>query len=173
MKKIDLHIHTSPTICDRPFEFDISALKEYVSKLSLDAIAITNHNVFVKDQFDAICSALEIPVFPGIEISIECGHMLVITSFSDVGDFSAKCNQVSSLIKSENSYISEGEFLSIFSNPERYLLIPHFDKAPILDYDRVPELRSKFYCGEVNSIKKFESCKKSSTDPTPVYFRVY
>ncbi|MGQ1786903.1 MULTISPECIES: hypothetical protein [unclassified Saccharicrinis] len=46
MKKIDLHIHTVSTISDSYFEFDILKLKEYVQKLSLDCIAITNHNVF-------------------------------------------------------------------------------------------------------------------------------
>lgn len=46
MKKLDLHIHTIPTVSDRPFDFSMESLKKYVNDLALDAIAITNHNVF-------------------------------------------------------------------------------------------------------------------------------
>lgn len=46
MKKCDFHIHTVPTISDSAFTFSLNALKGYVEKMELDAIAITNHNVF-------------------------------------------------------------------------------------------------------------------------------
>ena len=51
MRKIDLHIHTCPTISDHPFVFSLEALQQYVSNYHLDAIAITNHNVFNESQF--------------------------------------------------------------------------------------------------------------------------
>ena len=94
MKKLDLHIHTIPTVSDRPFDFSMESLKKYVNDLALDAIAITNHNVFDESQFGEIVSALEIPVFPGIEVDIEGGHLLVITDPTDIEDFSKKCAQV-------------------------------------------------------------------------------
>lgn len=40
MKKLDLHIHTIPTVSDRPFDFSMESLKKYVNDLALDAIAI-------------------------------------------------------------------------------------------------------------------------------------
>ena len=46
MKKIDLHIHTLSTIKDKPFDFDLNKLQEYISVSHLDVIAITNHNIF-------------------------------------------------------------------------------------------------------------------------------
>ncbi len=47
MKKIDLHIHTKTSPLDEnTFEFNIDILKKYVCDLSIDAIAITNHNLF-------------------------------------------------------------------------------------------------------------------------------
>jgi predicted metal-dependent phosphoesterase TrpH len=78
MKKIDLHIHTVPTISDAAFTFDMNKLKEYVGECKLDAIAITNHNMFDLDQFNQISNLLTIPVFPGIEIDLESGHMLLL-----------------------------------------------------------------------------------------------
>jgi predicted metal-dependent phosphoesterase TrpH len=51
MKKIDLHIHTVNTQSDPDFEFSLDALKGYVKEKSLDAIAITNHNLFDDVQF--------------------------------------------------------------------------------------------------------------------------
>jgi len=47
MKKIDLHTHTISTVSDYPFDFDLSKVKEYVEKLRIDALAITNHNVLI------------------------------------------------------------------------------------------------------------------------------
>ncbi|EPR74063.1 PHP N-terminal domain protein [Winogradskyella psychrotolerans RS-3] len=63
MKKIDFHIHTVQSVSDRHFEFDIESLKEYVDLLKIDCIAITNHNLFDKIQFEEICKKLEIKVF--------------------------------------------------------------------------------------------------------------
>lgn len=46
MKKIDLHLHTVSTVSDRNFTFSMERLEWYVSEGNLDAIAITNHNMF-------------------------------------------------------------------------------------------------------------------------------
>ena len=71
MKKIDLHIHTVKTNSDADFEFNMESLAEYVKTKSIDVIAITNHNLFNKSQFQKICDALpDTEVFPGIEINI-------------------------------------------------------------------------------------------------------
>ena len=71
MKKIDFHIHTVQSISDENFTFDINSLKEYVDMLEIDCIAITNHNLFDKTQFEQICHELTIKVFPGIEIDLK------------------------------------------------------------------------------------------------------
>jgi len=79
MRKIDLHIHTVSTITDRDFEFDVEKLKEYVTVSNLDCISITNHNCFDHEQYIEIVDLLDIPVFPGIEIDLESGHLLLIS----------------------------------------------------------------------------------------------
>lgn len=80
MKKIDLHIHTVSTISDRSFNFDLNKLQRYVSEARLDGIAITNHNVFDGIQFRTINEAIDTTVFPGIEVSLDGGHVLTETS---------------------------------------------------------------------------------------------
>ena len=52
MKKIDLHIHTVPTISDYDFKFSINKLIEYVNIEQIDAIAITNPTLFDKNQYN-------------------------------------------------------------------------------------------------------------------------
>lgn len=52
MKKCDLHIHTISTVSDSAFTFSLEVLKDYVHKMGIDVIAITNHNVFnIADYF--------------------------------------------------------------------------------------------------------------------------
>lgn len=46
MKKVDLHIHTVATVSDHYFEFSMDTLQSYVECKELDAIAVTNHNLF-------------------------------------------------------------------------------------------------------------------------------
>jgi predicted metal-dependent phosphoesterase TrpH len=54
MKKIALHIHTVSTISDARFTFNLGTFKRYVKEASLDAVAVTNHDVFDADQFRKI-----------------------------------------------------------------------------------------------------------------------
>ena len=79
MKKIDLHIHTVPTISDAHFTFSLAVLREYVNSAELEAIAITNHDMFDLTQFNQITKELDCVVFPGIEINLDKGHVLIIS----------------------------------------------------------------------------------------------
>lgn len=170
MKKIDLHIHTVSTVSDYPFVFSLDSLIDYVKSQSLDAIAITNHNQFDRVQYDEIVSQLSIPVFPGIEIDIESGHLLVIAAQKDIDEFSNRCQHIQSLNNTNLSTISESQFLEIFPNYEKYILIPHYDKNPVLQLDRISALQHVIVCGEVGSEKKFISLKKKKNELVPVLF---
>lgn len=170
MKRIDLHIHTVSTPSDPPFEYDFDVLKQYVSECSLDMIAITNHNQFDRAQFEEITRKLSISVLPGIEIDIEDGHLLVITSESDIDDFEGKCKKIHTLIPNENISITETDFLSVFDNLEKYLIIPHYRKKPSLDLNRVPNISKYINTGETGSKKQFIVQKKDISDLVPVFF---
>ena len=87
-------MHTIPTDRDAYFEYSFETLKRYVEDAELDAIAITNHDMFDLQQFVSIREGLECVVFPGIEINVDRGHLLLISDDSDLNDFQAKADQV-------------------------------------------------------------------------------
>lgn len=170
MKKIDLHLHTVVSPSDKHFDFCLEKLKLYISQSKLDGLAITNHNLFDIDQYNEISENIDIPVFPGIEIDLEKGHILVITEPSDIQDFKQKADQITKLIPDEKSYISIDQFKSIFSNLSKYLLIPHYNKSPSISQEVIEKLKDHINAGEVDSLKKFIRVHKDSSQLVPVYF---
>jgi len=116
MKKIDFHIHTIPTISDSVFNFELDKIKEYVDRLNIDAIAITNHNLFDQNQFNLIKESLSITVFPGIEINLDGGHLLLIAENDEfeVSNFEEKCKLVNAKIITNTDSLSLEEFKTIF-----------------------------------------------------------
>lgn len=174
MKKCDLHIHTIATNSDSTFEFSLNVLKDYVQKMSIDVIAITNHNVFDMENYLAIKTALnKVVVLPGIEIDLEGGHILVITNMDDseLNDFDLKSEAIHNKIATNTDIITLDEFNSIFTNLNKYLLIPHYEKEPALPKPIIEALQEHIFAGEVTSIKKFIYMQKLDTEKlTPVIF---
>jgi len=172
MKKIDLHLHTIPTIWDADFKFDIVSLINYVENLKIDCIAITNHNRFDYDQFNIILSHLNIKVLPGIEITIGQGrgHIIIIADLENVIDFSDKCKKIEEEIVNIDGYIPLNLFKSIFTDLNQYLIIPHIDKYPIIDVETQKELSTYLHAAEVSSVKKFQYLYKDKDALTPVIF---
>lgn len=170
MKKIDLHIHTIPTISDYDFDFSLENLKSYVEKLEINGIAITNHNLFDLDQFNLIVAELSITVFPGIEIDLEKGHLLLIAENTELDDFAAKCARVQLLIRRKEDWITIEQLKEIFPDLNRYLLIPHYDKKPNISDEILAKLVPHISAGEVTSTRKFKACTKDARKLTPVIF---
>jgi len=170
LKKIDFHIHTVKSISDKLFEFNIDSLKEYVDKLEIDCIAITNHNLFDKNQYLEICQNLHIKVFPGIEIDLEGGHLLLISENEDIEDFDSKCNRVKGLIQTKDDSITYEQLIEIFPLLSKYLLIPHYDKFPIIKEVTLKKLGNHIFVGEVTSLRKFKACIKDAEKLVPVIF---
>lgn len=174
MKKMDLHIHTVKTQSDYDFAFSVNALKKYVEEQKIDAIAVTNHNLFDLEQYNQIVELLSgiATVFPGIEVNIgrKLGHLLVIADPSNAADFSERCREIQSAVTSPTEYVSVEQFMEILPNLSQYLLIPHMDKSPNVDDYTLSMLGDYIACGEVGSIKKFVYFQKDEKMPTPVYF---
>jgi|TARA_R110000744_G_C19349680_1_gene560289 hypothetical protein len=170
LKKIDLHIHTVQSTSDRNFIFHLESLKEYVKKLEIDCIAITNHNLFDKRQFEQICQELDIKIFPGIEIDLEGGHLLLISENENLDDFAQKCQKVKDLIPTKDDSISYDQLTEIFLDLKNYLLIPHYDKKPNIKPDTLQKLGDNIFAGEVTSLRKFKTCIKEADKLTPVIF---
>lgn len=170
MKKIDLHIHTVQSNSDSAFVFSMDSLKEYVDRLSIDCISITNHNLFDKNQFLDICRNIPITILPGIEIDLEGGHILLISENEEIDDFASKCQRVSDLIPTENDSITFEQLIDIFPQINNYLLIPHYDKNPPIKDDTLKKLGENVFAGEVASIRKFKAAIKENDKLTPVLF---
>lgn len=170
MKKIDLHIHTVPTISDSQFNFCLETFKRYVAEASLDAVAVTNHDKFDGTQFREIKEALDITVFPGIEVNLEKGHVLIISDGSNLEDFEARTNLVSKKITKIGDGISVEELGKIFGDLGNYLVIPHYDKSPSIAGGTLEKIKPYVSAGEVDSAKKFIRAIKDETKFTPVLF---
>ena len=170
MKKVDLHIHTVATVSDHYFEFSMDTLQSYVECKEIDAIAVTNHNLFDRKQYEEICKKISVPVFPGIEIDVEQGHLLLITSSDDLDDFEPRCKHIQEKNATNTSWISEDDLLEYFPNIGKYILIPHYDKSPKLELHRIPKIKDHITCGEVTSVKKFIAMKKRSEELVPILF---
>ncbi|MGB2518120.1 PHP domain-containing protein [Shewanella algae] len=170
MKKIDLHLHTIPTVSDADFTFSLDKFIEYVNSAELDAVAITNHDIFDLGQFHKIEAALDCIVFPGIEINLDNGHILVISENRNLEEFQIKTNLVSDKIKEIGDSISAGELIQIFGDLNNYLLIPHYQKKPAVSKDNIQELNAFISAGEVDSPKKFIRMARDEAELTPVLF---
>src|SRR5690242_19505369 len=118
-------MHTISTISDSYFEFSLEKLKEYVKAAELDAIAITNHDIFDLAQFNEICEALNCVVFPGIEINLDAGHLLLISENHDLEGFQLKANEVAKNVVAIGDSINVDDLMRIFGDLNNYLLIPH------------------------------------------------
>lgn len=84
-KKIDFHIHSLSKggAKDEAFSFSPDWLKEYIKVSKLDAIAITNHNLFSIKNFEEVKKIVpNLVVFPGMEIDLNYnqskGHVNLI-----------------------------------------------------------------------------------------------
>lgn len=170
MKKVDLHIHTVATASDSRFAFSLDAFARYVTEAHLDAVAVTNHNVFDGQQFRLIRDALDAVVFPGIEVNVEEGHVLVIANDSDLDEFEAKAILVSQALTAPGDRLSVEDLEGIFDNLGNYLVIPHTDKAPAIVGTTLDKLRPYLCAGEVDSAKKFVRAIKDDSKLTPVLF---
>ena len=170
MKKIDLHIHTVASASDAPFEFDLDKLLNYVFDAKLDAIAITNHNLFRKEQFSEISSKVGIPCFPGIEIDLEKAQILLYTSDSDVDSFAIKCDQIESHFSVTDRSITFEQLQMIYGDLSDYLIIPHYDKKPAIRPETLKKFGGSITAGEVSSAKKFIYSIKDRERLVPVYF---
>jgi hypothetical protein len=170
VKKIDFHIHTVPTVYDADFKFELSVLERYVSEAALDAIAITNHNTFDRTQFAEIVAALDVPVFPGVEVTLDCGHILIVADLTNLDSFEEHVRQINERITHPKDNISIDDLTAVFSNLDEHLVIPHYDKKPAIKGNELQRLKAFVACGEVDSAKKFIRAIKDDAKVTPVLF---
>ncbi len=170
MKKIDLHIHTKASSQDQAFFFSEHNLTRYVRDADLDCIAITNHNLFDREQFEKIQSVLSILVLPGIEVDVEKFHILVLADGRDLDGFSRRCDEIAHKWQMTGSSLRHEELESILGDLRQYILIPHYLKDPKISPENLERFEGHIRCGEVSSPKKFLACHKDPEMLVPVFF---
>ncbi|TOP98459.1 hypothetical protein CGH04_24215, partial [Vibrio parahaemolyticus] len=68
------------------------------------------------EQFSEIKREIDAIVFPGIEIDLDGGHMLLISEGDDLVDFDMRCKEVTKRVNYPHPNISLEEFKEIFPN---------------------------------------------------------
>ncbi|MFD1400199.1 AAA family ATPase [Lacticaseibacillus suilingensis] len=157
MKAIDFHIHTEPDPNkDTPFTFSQGWLDKYVENSALDAIAITNHNLFDKEQFLNIVTRTQCDVFPGMEVSLDEGHVLIISNNTEdvLAEFSHASSSISQLNLGASTGISIDQFITFFPSWKNSILAFEISKSNSM---RIPNaLRDAVCVGGVSSSNRFQ-----------------
>lgn len=169
VKKIDFHIHTVSSHKDYDFSYSPEWLKKYVRAAELDAIAITNHDLFDESNFKQIQYDLpNTKVFPGIELSLEEGHVNIIFSEEDSPNLVHFSEWLSTQNLGQNGKVSTEDFCTHMSNWENGIYIFELGKSNALS---VPEkLESICSVGGVANQLKFQTFYRIEDALTPVLF---
>lgn len=171
VKKIDFHIHTIATDKDYKFDFSIEWLKNYVSKANLNAIAITNHDLFDIDNYLEVKSSLEeldCVVFPGMELSLEEGHVNIIFDTSEAENLSTFSTWIEQNKADLKSKITTTEYTNNMKNWSEGIYIFELGKSNSLTVPQ--ELINVTAVGGVSNQLKFQSVYQKDNVLTPVLF---
>lgn len=168
VKKIDFHIHTVASDKDYHFTYSSKWLEKYIQEAELDAIAITNHDLFDYENFQEIKNHLaDTKVFPGIELSLAGGHVNVIFSEDDVENL-VKFSTWLKTLDSTNNSISVEDYCTNMENWEEAIYIFEHGKSNTL---KIPDkLKGVTSVGGVSNQLKFQSLYKKENKITPVLF---
>lgn len=170
MKRIDFHIHTLPSPLDTDFSFSERVLSEHIKANQLDGIAITNHDFFDLENYKAISDKFSesVTIFPGIEVSVESFHVLVIGNRDSVDTFKEKCDCIPERNQDEDG-IPLKIFIDLFCNGS-YLIIPHYGKKPAITKNALVAMREHITALEASNDKKRISVLQEYPDIPVVLF---
>ena len=146
--KIDIHCHTKKIRSGEPESRAVT--KEVFSKsiqdAEVDIVAITNHDVFDKNQYDEFVEYVgsNFQIWPGIELDTSYNgnnfHLILVGDPDDVDMFDEKVKQLTNG-KSGDFTIELDNIISHFSG-ENILYIPHFgSKRPTISEDNLAYLK--------------------------------
>lgn len=146
--KIDIHTHTRKAKSGDAATRNVSPemFCEIVTTTDVDILAITNHNMFDKPQFDAFRERLDarVQLWPGVELDIlhdgMRGHLLVIVSPQKAVQFDKTLNSFTTGSNSDNFTCSVDDVVSAF-DPLGAIYIAHYkQKKPDITEDALDRL---------------------------------
>lgn len=171
VKRIDFHIHTISSSKDYHFTYSSKWLKNYVEEAELDAIAITNHDLFDLENFKRVKEDLpDIAVFPGIELSLEEGHVNIIFSEDDIENLHNFSNWISKKELGTREKISTEDFCANMLNWENGIYIFEMGKSNSLSVPDKLLNSSITIAGGVANQLKFQSIYNQENTLTPILF---
>lgn len=170
VKKIDFHIHTISSIKDSDFDFSLEWLKKYVELTNLDAIAITNHDMFDKNNFDEITKELsDIKVYPGIELALDMGHVNIVFPTECSNDLFNFSEWLSQRHKTQNDTITAEILCNNLVCWDKGIYI--FELGKSNEIKEVPKcLSNVVYVGGVPNQLKFNIVKENPNSIVPCLF---
>lgn len=173
--KIDFHVHTKQDVMkDSMFTYSQKWLSDYVRISHLNAIAITNHNLFDIEQFTEIKQFIEmnenVKVYPGIELSILTGHMLLIYNDTDnfINELHEANTKLAILDLGKSGGVSLAQFYNIFPSWKEAILVVDLNKSN--GFDVPEELNESVIVGGVANQQHFQRHINLDADCTPVLF---
>ena len=169
VKKIDFHIHTISSEKDYSFSYSKNWIQQYVKEAELNAIAITNHDLFDEENFEKVKSDLpNTTVFPGMELSLEEGHVNIVFPEEDIPDLLKLSGWLQNKKSGEKSKISVDDYCNNMPSWEKGIYIFELGKSNSLS---VPEKLNKVCAvGGVTNQLKFQSYYAKDDGLTPVLF---
>lgn len=172
-KHVDFHLHTLPNSeLDNSFSFSMTWMDEYIDDTKLDAIAITNHDFLDLDNYKKIKQHFDnkIVVFPGAEIKLKGGHILVIDDGENAKRLSDSLRE---LLETKESGLlpNERDFIEAFPYYDELLIIKDAAKSKSYNPDSDhSQLEKSFAAGDAGNFKSFNRLKKIDEEVVPVLF---
>ncbi|MCD3418962.1 hypothetical protein KUF85_01890 [Streptococcus equi subsp. zooepidemicus] len=169
-KKIDFHIHTIASIKDSDFTFSLDWLKNYVEATELDAIAITNHDLFDENNFREISEALpDIKIYPGIELALDIGHVNIVFPRDCIGELSSFSQWLSTVHQTNTDHITCEELCDNLSCWNQGIYIFELGKSKGLK--EIPDIFNDVTCvGGVPNQLRFNIAKNNPDSIAPCLF---
>lgn len=151
--KIDLHCHTKN--CKKgDVNRDVSPLvfAKKITSAAVRIVAITNHNVFDRSQFDLLVSAVDsdVQVWPGIELDVSRivdkethhGHIILITDPKNLNSFSLNVSKYC-LGKPDDICLDIDKLIDLANSLPTCIVSCHYRKSPHLSIDDIRYMEAK------------------------------
>ena len=147
--RVDFHCHTKATKSgdgNRTVEPALFATK--LKQADVDAVAITNHNHFDKEQYESLSAVVaeRTMVWPGVELDVAgiAGrwHMIVIVGPSKVDDFDALIAGLVGNRSADDCIWPFKELWEAFDGWEAIFLSHCHDKAPAISQTDIENVRT-------------------------------
>lgn len=169
VKKIDFHIHTVSSNKDYEFTYSSNWIQNYVKQANLDAIAITNHDLFDVDNFNKVKQDLpNTTVFPGIELSLEDDHVNIIFSEKNIEHLKNFSEWLHN--QNENKKLLTEDYCKNMKCWKDAIYIFEMGKSNSLSVPKIIENSSATVVGGVSNQLKFQALYNQDNLITPVLF---